>query len=416
MQQSLKHILYENFLIPITRKQMLAFSKHVIEYELRGTHVNALNTALLATHKMYFLPKDGDALFNIMDVDKVRFRTLAHQASSVDTSHHITSDPYNIFTTWMLHRIRLSDLSNRDKETFQLNLLKMLHYKSFTSLVNRRLPYGATEDVMRYTIDKLSGKFYIKQKATPTWKLVIEQRAYDVLGRSSIHNKVISSYSPDAKILYILSDVHTRMYKQVVRIIREYRKNKDEGKGHATTSIAMGEGDEKQLQAVIGSLDSTINKVCSSTLNLNEFIDYEYIDLLVTLTKNIKADILNKVLVSFSKMAVGQQRSGDQSKVMGDGSSLVIYGYNKLITQILQKTYRHCMLDKSISMNSKVQILNKAKAMYSSSRVTDPDILVIKNSVEAFIAANSPSKRSATNASLKITFILYIILLSFKSM
>lgn len=178
----------------------------------------------------------------------------------------------------------------------------------------------------------------------------------------------------------------------------------------------MGEGDEKQLQAVIGSLDSTINKVCSSTLNLNEFIDYEYIDLLVTLTKNIKSDILNKVLVSFSKMAVGQQQSGDGTKVMGDGSSLVIYGYSKLITQILQKTYRHCMLDKRISMNSKVQILNKAKAMYSSSRVTDPDILVIKNSVEAFIAANSPSKRSATNASLKITFILYIILLSFKSM
>ena len=51
--------------------------------------------------------------------------------------------------------------------------------------------------------------------------------------------------------------------------------------------------------------------------------------------------------------------------------------------------------------------------LYRSSRVSDPIVVKIKDSVSNFIDSTKLSSREATNASLKIGFIMYIILLSF---
>ena len=66
-----------------------------------------------------------------------------------------------------------------------------------------------------------------------------------------------------------------------------------------------------------------------------------------------------------------------------------------------------------VNLKSKVAILMKASNLYRSSRISDPEILKIKSSVDAFVLDSKISKRESTLASLKIAFIVYIILLTF---
>jgi hypothetical protein len=416
MKQSLRQLLYEHFDITVTKVHLARMRQYATEFEIRQSHMEALNSPLLGVSKMYFLPKDNMGLFNVFDIDASAFKRVAHSAASIDTTRFVTSDIYNLLVIWLAHKARESSLSVKDKEDLQVLLFKMLHYKFFTSIVNHQMPYGTDEETMRYTIDNLNGKFYIKQKETPTWFAVIEARSRDVVGESSIHNNTIKTFSPDEKVLYVVTDIQTRLRKQLLTIFDKFRENKRLGNKVSSSSIVADIGGEKMIKPIASVLDSVSNTVVSSALNLNEFVDYEMVDVIVALTKNIKADAMNALLVKFSEMATNQQKTGNATLVKGSGDRMVLVGYRVLVSNILQKTYRACMLDKSVNLGSKVDILNKTKTLYSSSRIGDKDILIVKNSVDYFVNTHSNSQRTSTNASLKIAFIIYIILLSFKHM
>jgi hypothetical protein len=416
MGKSLKEILYENFDISINKKNYLDVKKYVNEFEMRSTHMLALNTSLLGAYKIYFVTKDNNNLFNIFNIDINSFKEIVQSADNIDTDRLVTSDPYNIFVLWLAHQIRKSSLSVRDKEDMQFLLFKMLHYKFFTSVVNHNLRYGADEEIMFYTIDELSGKFYIKHSDTPTWRLVMEARSKDIINPKSIHNNTITNFHPDEKILYVITDIQTRIRKQLVTIIMRFHENKKAGNRISSGSMSSEIDGKKVLKVITSDVDSMIGRITNSVLNTNEFLDESMIKTSVVLTKNITTDLLTNLLISFSDVATVQQKHGDQELIEGTGNKQIIKGYKLLISNIIQKTYRQCMLDNNLDLGSRVQILSKTRNLYRSSRISNKDILLIKTSVEKLVEELSNSRRSSTNASLKIAFILYIILLSFKEM
>jgi hypothetical protein len=416
MKLSLKQVLYDNFDFTITKKQYLDIRRYVSEFEMRPTHMIALNTAMLGISKMFFVAKDVNKLFNIFDVELRHFKKTVHTADSIDTSRSVTSDPYNIFVMWLSHKIRLSNLSIKEKEDMQFLIFKMLHYKFFTSVVNHNLKYGADEEVMFYTIDELSGKFYIKQKETPTWRLVIEARSRDVISHGSIHSSALSTLHPDEKVLYVITDIQTRIRKQLVTIIYKFHDNKKAGNRISATGMSNEIDGKTVLKVVTTNIDSMVNKISNTVLNTNEFIDADMINVAATLTKNITPDMLSTLLIKFSDLATTQQKKKDQELKKGANNKTILIGYKLLIRNIIQKTYRQCMLDKDIDMGSRVQILNKARNIYRSSRISDKDIIIVKNSVGHVVDEFNISRRESTNSSLKIGFIIYIILLSFKEM
>ena len=68
---------------------------------------------------------------------------------------------------------------------------------------------------------------------------------------------------------------------------------------------------------------------------------------------------------------------------------------------------------KKVKMTSKLAILQEVINLYKASRVSDPEILKVKESVEAFVLDTKMSSRDSTRASLKIAFIIYLMLLTF---
>lgn len=391
----------------------LKLAKEIIKwrtlYENRDTHADALNTPLLGVFRLKFLPKDSDALFGILGINKTDFATVIKQ-SSVNTDFIVASDPYNLLITWACYKFFNSNLPRNIKEEVCISLFFMLLVKFFSSFVGHMLPHGATQEVMEATIDSLSDKYDIRHKETCTWKLVMLARAKELIAQNNIHFVVLKSYTPDNRVTYLLTDTQTRLRTKLKWIIQEYHKMKEKGRAILSTSMTTDDANgEKIIREMKNNYDTMITSVTNKCLNINQFIKTDYVKIACAKSANVEPDKLRQLLVKFSALATLQYQKHKQEEIDKLGN---YRGYQILIRNLIQRTYRACIVDK-VNLKSKLAILEKACNLYRSSRVNDQEILKIKASVDAMVADADISRREATNASLKISFIVYIMLMTF---
>ena len=415
MSTPFRTFILEKFPLNIKRNHYDAMNHYTIGYELRPGVLEAINSPLLGCENMYFHAKDYQGLFDILGIDKEEFKKVIHSHPEVNEDFLVAGDPYNILVVYALYKVEKSELNRSQKEEFKMNLLKMLHYKFFASVVNYMFPHKANRAVMEKTIDSLSDKYAIKDKDTPTWKLVIEKRCMDILASNSIHVKTLDIFPDFKSVAYVITDTQTRIRSRVVNIAMRFHEMNKENQAIGSSSLMQEIDGEKSIRAIEGSYDVMISTITNDALNVNKFIDHSMIEIVVKLTNNIRADMFRGLLMRFSDLAVQQSRKGSTTSRSGKGGQEIITGYKALITEIIQKTYRACVVDKTVNMKSKLQVLEKSNNLYKSSRISDESILVIKNSVDKFVEECEISRRPSTNASLKIGFITYIMLLSFRS-
>lgn len=415
---TLAKLLYANFNISLTTRHVSMLHRWMQQYESRPGNAEAFGSALLGVSKAYFLPTDEQQLFSIFDVDYAQFKRVAHSADAVNPSRIVTSNPFNILIIWLVHLFEVSGLSMKARRESQMVLIKMMQYRFFTSVVNYNFPHGANEGVMQYTIDNLSNKYDIKKAGS--WKALIEKRSEDILDpKEGIHHETFVLFSPDEKgVLYAISDIQTRIRKSIINIIHGeqsgYYYHKEQGHTVIGASIVEDINGDQMLRVIESSMDSMITSVSHSATNLTEWLDYEYIRIAVGLSNDLTEDLFTRLLTKFSTMAENQAKKGAGELVKGTRKAPLFLGYEVLIATILQKTYRLCKLDKEVDLGSKVSIITKTRNIYRSSRINDDDILAIKSSVAHFINKHSDSKRDMTNSSMRIAFIVYLILLSFR--
>lgn len=411
VQLSLKQLCMQRFNITITKRMIDQLVRVCTLYEVRDDHVEALNSPMLGVNKIHFFDKDQRAVFDVFEVDRSDFAKMIQQ-SGLNKDFKVSSDVYNVFTVYMAHCIMKSNLPKTVQEEGCFTLWKMLQYKFFSSIVNHMLPYKPNPDVMQATLDGLSAKFDIVNKDTNTWKLVMEARARELCQKDgNIHYHSILNFTPDQKIVYVLSDVQTRLRTKIKLVVQEYYKTLEEGKRIASTTMTSDDLEgEKIVKELTGSLDNMIAVICNKALNANQFIRNDVVRIVSKLVPNIRPDMMRTLLMFFSNQAVVQYQKHKQDEVDKTGRYLV--GYHILITEVIQRSYRLCIIEK-VNMKSRLAILDKVRNTFRSSRVNDPDILRIKDSVERLVDIAKVSSRDSTKASLKIAFILYIILLTF---
>jgi len=409
---SLKELLLSRCNLDINKRVHDALVKWCISYEVRDNNPEAFNSPLIGIHPVHFLNKDVNALFDILGVDKDEFSKTIKQCKSVNQDFKVISDLYNLLTVWAayctLHSVKVSV---PQQQQILMVLFKMMHYKFFTSVVNHRLKYGANLEVMQATIDQMSKKFDIIKPETNTWKLIIEARSKDIFDKQSIHYNSLFTFAPDQKVLYIITDAQTRIRTKLRLVINEYYDNLQKNNRIGTSTLIDTRGEEKTVKDLVATYDVMISNITNKSLNANEFVKHTLINMITKMVPNVRPDAMRTVLLGFSSMALVQYQKHKQNDMSKDGK--IIIGYAAMIDAIIQKTYRACILSGTVDMKVRIAILNKAKDLYRSSRITDPGVLLVKESVANFVETLKVSERPATKASLKIAFILYIILLSF---
>ena len=383
-----------------------------LQYTARDSHVEALNTNRLGLAKILFLPKDENMVFDIFQIDRADFTNTIYQCKSIKKDWNVTGHPFNIATAWIIHKLTINTTVNitlRQKAIMSLG--RLINYRFFSSLMQPRFQHPCNEDVMEYTINNLSGKYAIVKAETNTWdKLIMERVEHLYLSHKSPHFKTFKTFTPDKAVLYAISDPQSRIRNNINLVYGEYIENIKQGNSIKNTSLTNKIGDDTVINNIIDNIDSYCNNTINVVINPYKFIDNELITIVAGINKNIRKDMFKDFLNIYSQYAIHQNKNKKANVV--DKTGLLI-GYRTLIRGIIQKTYRRIML-KGDSINNKTAVLLSTKNLYSNSRIVDKDILVIKSSLDNFITNYTKFKREQTKIALRLSFILYIILLSFK--
>ena len=401
---------------PITSEQIEYLEQYCVYFETKNEHPLALNSALLGVYPIYFLDLEKNMLFDILEVNEEDMKEAIRQTPFINPEFKVRSDAYNNLVIWTAHKILISEtLTNDEKEKGLFNIFKMLIYKFFTSTVNHSYKHGANKAIMEATISSLSNKYYIVQYGT--WKKLIEARSKDIYDPSSIHYKYLLNYDNDEKVLYILSDTQSRIRTQIRLISEAYYAKYEEGdKIDTYSSIGVDKEGNKTIVTNTNTYDLMIAGLLAQIQSPARFIDNELIHILCIKDKSsfVKEDAFRRVLTTFTQLA-SLQSANNELELEGtteDGRDIYL-GCNILIREFIQKTYRYCTLS-GINMSDANAIIKKTKDIYTSSRISDPDILKIKNSFAAFVIGCGESRRPATNATITSLMILYILIRTFK--
>jgi len=404
--------LFSKFPVKVDTKFANNILRWKLLYETRGNNPEVLNTALLGVVHPGFFPKDSQTLFDLCMINKDEFKRAIRQ-SSIPSNFHVATDEFNLLVVYVSHCIMVSNAISMDlKDKSISSLYMMLMYKFFSSVVRHMFPHTADRSIMEATIDSLTDKFDIKHPETSTWKLIFEKRADLMTDNSAdnIHYNALANFMPDSKVIYVLSDLQTRVRTRVGNIASLYYEAHKNGNSILETALT-GQDKEgnKTIKELQNSYDSMIESICNRALNVQRFINSDYIKIICAVCPNVKPEMVRTVLMMFSSLATFQYNKG-KSDIM-DKTGQFFQGYHILISNLIQRTYRACIIDK-VPLK-RAHIIKKSMNLYRSSRINDPIIVKIKESVGKFIESTKVSSRDATISSLKIAFILYIIMMSF---
>lgn len=411
---TLKQLLMDRFDIQPTVAQTRSLVRYVQSYELRDKNPAAFNSPLLAVHKAYFLPKDASFLFDNFNIYRPDFNRAIHECVSINKAYHVTGNDFNLFSIWLVYCYLKSNLASKLKEEGAFWTLALLNYKFFTGKVQSCFPKGVNEDVMIATVDRLTAKCDIKKPETPTWRAIIYDHCHTILSDDSIHARTLETFTPDSAVIYAVSDIHTRLSAKILNVSQEYYDNVAKGVTiRSTDATQLNAEGERELKAIRATLDNTIVNICGIVTNINSFMSYIDMKSVCALTRTITVPMLEDAIIAFSDMATLQYRHHEEDKIVTVKGQRYLVGYRILVTEIIQKCYRYCVI-KGVDMRSNMQILETVRNAFKSSRVDDESIMLIKYSMDKFVHEHTKYKRDATKISIRTALILYLILLTFK--
>jgi len=424
----LKEVLSKEFPIEITSKHIRAIVNFRTSWEHKNRHYAALNSPLLGVEKARFIDSDQTLFFEIFNIDKSHFGFIYRnslQSSILKEIHELTPfendddrfkvmrDPYNGLSVYVAYLIANSGLSTETIKEGIDNIFLLLNYKFFTSIVTRSFKFPASEPVMKYTIENLSAMYTIKQAETSTWKALMMDKAVSIYVPNSLHYNTIRLFNDDAKIVYAISDTQTKIAKHLRNIIRKYYDDYEADNRIINSSMVNQIEGKKVVQAINSSYQNTINNVVGDAININKFIDNHLIDLVVNLNKKLRTPDIKKMLMVFSNMSAEQYKANKGDLITVQGEDVLYIGYKALLDAIVQKSFRMCVIE-GVNMSSGKDILIKIRNAFTSSKIDNKDIENIKTSLTKFFIDNRVVSNEAFIPALRITFVIYIMLLAFK--
>lgn len=445
--------------IVITPLLATAIIKFVNSYETIDKNALAFNSPYLGVHKCCFLSRDRENFFDMFQLSDNELKTwissrycerdmvfnvrlkeidtyaknlnkkfaenlatygftskeikrIVDEIPTVEKRFNVISDPFNLLITYLLHKTINASLPSQLKEETMIKTILLLQYKFFTSLVNHRFKYPADEAIARATFESLNNRFDIKIYGT--WKKLMEARARQFIDKNGLHYNTIVNYNDDKKILYILSDIQSRIRNQINTVMEEFMKTKANHDAIGSYSH-LGTDNEGQIKMLDGTegLDLLISSVYNDVLSVPRLLDEQAIRLVAGIFGGLSPSKLRSVLISFSEYAVKQAKSGLSKKIIEENGRILFIGTEVLLQNLFQKTYRYCIFA-NVDLGKPVEIIKTTKDVYSSSRILDEGIISVRESIAKLMPEIQDSRREATVATLRIAFVVYMMLLSFK--
>lgn len=404
------HFISENFgklQVVINNQKIHELEKMVVHFVLRKTHPLTFDGPYLGVDPVAFTKSDYNALFDLFEVKQTDVEKIVRETSSINRQFNVVSDSFNLLTFWIVH---LAPIYIKDKvvcHNFIMLILRYFHYKVFCSVVNNSFPHSTNQGVMEATISSLTEKSNIIKYES--WKLLIDSHCEKIADPKGRFYKTIIDARPDKAFLDVIAEAQTSIRSKIVTFARAYYDTKAKGDTVISrSSVGENEEGEKILAQSASVIDSATAAMTSEILNPNLFVNDVYVKDISDLFTTFSPRMLRLCLLKMNEEAVIQSSSRKFDTVSKKDGEEIIVGIRLLIVEIVRSMVRICRV-KRVNMGKEALVFKTMKDIYSSSRITDPDILKIKRSVGHMIEDFNVTDNNASSSALRLAVIYYII-------
>jgi len=384
----------------------------VLQFEIRGEHPHTLNSAVFGVNKFIFTSDDRALVFELVGVLEEDLVDIIKEIPSIQKEFKVVSDPFNILIVYLVHLFLNAHIQSKIKEEVVIALLNYMQYRFMSSALNHYFPHGASYDIMQTVVEMLNLRFAIKQ--FNTWKNVISIRSESLGFNDKTHKNTLLKFNDDKHILYLITDISTKIRSQLKIITSEYYAIKDTNNfilSHSSTTQLDG---EKIIREHKGSFELMSSIVFTKILNRSAWSDSRYIKMVQRSVPRLNTSIIQKLVLAISDEANEQSKTNESLKVINRRSGEeIFYGMEILVNRIIWFVYSDAISNDRINLNSKIAIYENAKRLFSASRSSDPTLINIKASIEELCKRNRITKREATMSGLTIALVLFITLHTF---
>ena len=350
---------------------------------------------LIGVHVVKFTASDEQNIFDIFDTNEKEIDECSKKAEGINQSFIVASDPYNLFSVYVAHRILESELPEKTKHIGAMNILLLMYYRFLTGIVNHFFRYPIDKDTAEVIYNNLSYKYILKQKGS--WSAALEYRSEELVSKNSIHYDEILKFDNDEKIMYIISDSYNRIKDMIKNLYREFLKVKESGiKYHKTSQIQIDDEGADSFKDLTKGLEIYKTYMYKIVGNTNDLIKKELVSIVVDLVPAILPDQVIKTLNFMVK------HNHDQNKHYIDEylDLLLVYSYNEMKTDY----------DIINTLKDLPEFLTTLKGKYQSSKSKEPDLLKLRELGDMLIEDSTDIRTKITLSSLRTANFLYMVL------
>ena len=385
--------------------RIISFERHFVNK--REENVEFLGGVLLGRPRFRFFDADRDEFFDeYIELDDVLLRRKIHSLDEIDPNHKVSSDVFNIIGFYIVHRIEISQLSDRDKYQAQMAMLKILHYRFLSSLMAHYFQYEPDIRVAEAVYAQLNNRYALKRAGS--WMKLIEMRCEDFLSEKSIHRRAIKDFEPfetpvgepqKGSVKYMINDTQTRI-KDIVKNLTEifYQVRKSEIRV-VTRDLYIDVEDQRLIRDLLRKESRYKRNAQQLIRDRNTFIRKELTDLIERLTQTMPSNRFHQALIYLTEN-VGHRGDKDIEPWV-----------DRIITHAIEY-----LRENQSSLNNSIayaQLLQRLRSAYMSSRSKNQILLEIRDTGNDLIARALNTRNKNVISSVRTGVALYIVLRTF---
>ena len=352
---------------------------------------------LLGTQRLLFLDVDRERWFDeVLRIDEDYLRECVHAVpyfrKAVKENWQVATDVFNHSCLWLVHKI-LTAPNGRDPKYQEcaVNALIILQFRFMSSLYNSpRFSRLVDEELAQATYASLTLKFSLKQLGS--WEAWMRDRAETFIAKDGLHYRRFLTFSPDDAVVYILSDLQTRVRTGVNDIYSQMERVRLSGGRMIFTSAKIELDGEQILKDNVSMFQQSKDYLFDVAGNKNSFIKRELVGVVLDMMKTVSEQAFVSLLETISTSS-GRERQ----EVEWMMENTLLHAFTYIATE-------------RIRFNDVTNLLIKMYGLYTSNKTTNPIILELRTRIEKFAKKNSHLRSTPALAAARTSIMLYFLL------
>ena len=373
---------------PTLHARIIAYCKGIMT---REGNVEWTGSNLLGVETIRFFNTDRDRFFDeVLQVDEDYLTEQLH-TTDLNMTWKVTSDAFNLTVAYLLH-IYLP-IINKDPKAYEaiVEIVSILQFKFYSSIYSHFFKKPVDLPAAEGTYAALSLKFAIKQLGS--WGAVLRERSEYFVSSESPHANSLAKFKESKLIIYFISDLNTRT-KQTVKdyygVLDHVRANNNR---IGTQSAKIEIDGESIIRDRISAYANAKTYLLECASNSSSFYKVELVDVVLSLVPKASSSALSELLNHIASLPFGKERDEIE----------------RMMAITLEHAFEYISTNR-VRFTDAAGLLVKMRALYMSSKTSDPRILELRNVLEGYTKKHTHLRNNAALSAIRNSLLLYFLL------